>query len=173
MKKYNLSNIMKRAWELVKKTKMTISSALKKAWEEAKHTMIKFEKMAKVAIRNKGEINPNCGKEHDDESNYLVFRLWEKNGYRRIYANNYKKASVGTYLKGFPMLKDQTICDTNKKVTSSDSCGIKSLFMLLFKKHGMFFQFSNDWFCIHLAAVRNVCRKTCKNAKWNENPLFG
>ena len=36
MKKYNLSNIMKRAWELVKKSGMTISSGLRKAWEEAK-----------------------------------------------------------------------------------------------------------------------------------------
>lgn len=36
MKKYNLSNIMKRAWELVKKSAMTISSGLKKAWREAK-----------------------------------------------------------------------------------------------------------------------------------------
>lgn len=38
MKKYNLSNIMKRAWELVKKAGMTISSGLKKAWKEAKNT---------------------------------------------------------------------------------------------------------------------------------------
>ena len=36
MKKYNLSKIMKRAWELVKTAGMTISSGLKKAWEEAK-----------------------------------------------------------------------------------------------------------------------------------------
>ena len=36
MRKYNLSKIMKRAWELVKKSGMTISSGLKKAWEEAK-----------------------------------------------------------------------------------------------------------------------------------------
>ena len=35
--KYNLSNIMKRAWELVKKAGMTISSGLKKAWKEAKN----------------------------------------------------------------------------------------------------------------------------------------
>lgn len=34
--KYNLSNIMKRAWELVKKAAMTISEGLKKAWAEAK-----------------------------------------------------------------------------------------------------------------------------------------
>lgn len=36
MKKYNLSNIMKRAWELVKKVGFGISEALKKAWSEAK-----------------------------------------------------------------------------------------------------------------------------------------
>ena len=37
MKKYNLSKIMKRAWELGKKAGMTISSGLKKAWKEAKN----------------------------------------------------------------------------------------------------------------------------------------
>lgn len=36
MKKYNLSKIMKRAWELVKKVGFGISEALKKAWNEAK-----------------------------------------------------------------------------------------------------------------------------------------
>lgn len=40
MKKYNLSNIMKRAWALVKKAGMTISSGLKKAWKEAKEIKI-------------------------------------------------------------------------------------------------------------------------------------
>lgn len=38
MKKYNLSKIMKRAWELVKKVGETLSSGLKKAWKEAKST---------------------------------------------------------------------------------------------------------------------------------------
>lgn len=37
MKKYNLSKIMKRAWELVKKAGLCISEGLKKAWKEAKH----------------------------------------------------------------------------------------------------------------------------------------
>ena len=36
MKKYNRSEIMKRAWVLVKKENMDISSALKKSWKEAK-----------------------------------------------------------------------------------------------------------------------------------------
>lgn len=62
MKKYNLSAIMKRAWELVKKAKMAISSALKIAWKEAKLKEVKdmpeltgSEKQVKWAneIRNK------------------------------------------------------------------------------------------------------------------------
>ena len=36
MKKYDLSKIMKRAWELVKKMALTMSAALKRAWAEAK-----------------------------------------------------------------------------------------------------------------------------------------
>lgn len=36
MKRYNLSSIMRRAWQLVKKAGMTISCGLKKAWKEAK-----------------------------------------------------------------------------------------------------------------------------------------
>ena len=38
MKKYDLSKIMKRAWELVKNFGMTISEGLKKAWAEAKRS---------------------------------------------------------------------------------------------------------------------------------------
>ena len=37
MRKYNLSAIMKRAWELVKKAGLSISQALKKSWMEAKN----------------------------------------------------------------------------------------------------------------------------------------
>ena len=40
MKKYNLSKIMKRAWELVKKMGLSISEGLKKAWREAKEVKI-------------------------------------------------------------------------------------------------------------------------------------
>ena len=36
MKKYNLSKIMKRAWEMVKNAGFGISAALKRAWKEAK-----------------------------------------------------------------------------------------------------------------------------------------
>ena len=34
MKKYNLSEIMKRAWEMVKKAGFGLSEALKKSWKE-------------------------------------------------------------------------------------------------------------------------------------------
>lgn len=40
--KYNMSKIMRRAWELVKKMGMTISEGLKKAWKEAKGTAKKM-----------------------------------------------------------------------------------------------------------------------------------
>lgn len=97
MKKYNLSNIMKRAWELVKEFKITISSGLKKAWKEAKEAMnkIKFNSVAKVATVENGEINPYCGTEYDSESNYYTFKLWQKGSYNRIYINDYKRRTVG------------------------------------------------------------------------------
>ena len=50
MKKYNLSNIMKRAWEMVKKLGFGISEALKKAWKEAK--AMKEEIIKMTVVRN-------------------------------------------------------------------------------------------------------------------------
>ena len=92
MKKYNLSNIMKRAWELVKKAGMSISSGLKKAWDEAKKELKKvvFSGKAKVLQIEKGE--PKLGA---SDSDYLYFHLWEGKKKRRIYANDYKGRSVG------------------------------------------------------------------------------
>lgn len=52
--------------------------------------------MIKVPIINsRGEINPYCGTSKDSPSNYLYFSLWEKGPYKRVYANDYKKRSVG------------------------------------------------------------------------------
>lgn len=97
MKKYNLSNIMKRAWELVKKAGMTISAGLKKAWKEAKEIMekIKFEKTAKVAKIINGKQPMYVGTEFDSDSNYFTFNLWERGSLRRIYINDYRRRSVG------------------------------------------------------------------------------
>lgn len=43
MKKYNLSKIMKRAWELVKKAGLCISEGLKLAWKEAKEKKVLWD----------------------------------------------------------------------------------------------------------------------------------
>lgn len=97
MKKYNLSNIMKRAWELVKTAGMNISAGLKKAWKEAKKMgeKIKFEGRAKIAKIINGKANPYIGTEYDDESNYFTFNLWKKGNHKRIYINDYKRRSMG------------------------------------------------------------------------------
>lgn len=57
MKKYDLSKIMKRAWELVKKAALSISEGLKKAWKEAKNMNLKeqlIEKLSKIASEKEG-----------------------------------------------------------------------------------------------------------------------
>jgi hypothetical protein len=83
MRKYNLSNIMKRAWELVKKAGMTISSGLKKAWEEAKTIEKKiFEGRMEMTVP-------------EADNNTVSVRLWKKGSYKRIYFNDYKNRAVG------------------------------------------------------------------------------
>ena len=69
MKKYNLSNIMKRAWELVKKEGLCISEGLKLAWKEAKNMK---ETMEEKLIR-------------------LGYKVWEKGDMKRIYINDFQK----------------------------------------------------------------------------------
>ena len=97
MKKYNLSAIMKRAWELVKKAGLSISEGLKKAWKEAKKATkkIKFNGYAAVPKLSNGETNPCIGTDYDRKCNYLYFSLWEKYGKKRIYINDYKRRTVG------------------------------------------------------------------------------
>ena len=93
MTKYNLHDIMLRAWELVKKTGITISEGLRKAWKESKESMskIKFEGYAKV-------LKP--GYPGVSESNFLFFKRWQKNGKNRIYVNDYKRRTIGFFENG-------------------------------------------------------------------------
>lgn len=90
MKKYNLSKIMKRAWELVKKLGLSISEGLKKAWKEAKNIKEKFNKVAKIQ---------KTGMLYNSECDFLTFKLWEKYGKKRIYINDYKGRTIG-FLEG-------------------------------------------------------------------------
>ena len=69
MKKYNLSNIMKRAWELVKKAGLCISEGLKLAWKEAK----------------------NMGETMEEKLIRLGYKVWEKGDMKRIYINDFQK----------------------------------------------------------------------------------
>ncbi len=83
MKKYNLSNIMKRAWELVKKAGLCISEGLKLAWKEAKHmgeiTKGSVKQIAWAQDIKEGVIKAlNLSLEINKENGYLV-SIREKN----------------------------------------------------------------------------------------------
>lgn len=97
MKKYNLSNIMKRAWEIVKQAAETMSEALKQAWKEAKDMMekIKFEGRARIAKIYNGEISQTVGTDNESESDFYTFNLWEHGAMKRIYINDYKRRGMG------------------------------------------------------------------------------
>ena len=82
--KYNLSKIMKRAWELVKKSGMTISSGLKKAWEEAKHVTAK-----KVF---KGHLEMMA----PEANNTVSINLWEKVNHVAHYMDGFAKMYIPT-----------------------------------------------------------------------------
>ncbi len=83
MKKYNLSQIMKKAWSLVKGLGMTMSSALKEAWREAKslkaQLIVKLEAIA-------AEANS-----HDNGYHYNVYmKDWANYGKSRTYFSIYE-----------------------------------------------------------------------------------
>lgn len=78
MKKYNLSEIMKRAWEMVKKAGLSISEGLRKAWKEAKS-------LKQQLIRKLEAIAEEAGS-HDNGYHYEVsVRDWENYGKSRTY----------------------------------------------------------------------------------------
>ena len=79
MKKYNLSTIMTRAWELVKKMGMTISAGLKQAWAEAKAVAIK------MIDRVIAELKDLIADAVDCYDYRISTNLWEKYGKSRTY----------------------------------------------------------------------------------------
>lgn len=86
MKKYNLSKIMKRAWELVRKAGLSISEGLKKAWREAKNIKEKLSGSVKIQKFDSLGIS---------DSHFFTFNLWEKYGKKRVYVNDYKRRTIG------------------------------------------------------------------------------
>lgn len=82
MKKYNLSKIMKRAWELVKTAGMTISSGLKKAWKEAKEMKENLVEELKANLEEMmyNDYHINLGADREVQS-----KKWEKGESKREY----------------------------------------------------------------------------------------
>lgn len=82
MKKYNLSNIMKRAWEFVKKAGLSISEGLKKAWQEAKKVEENIIDTLKSNLEDMlyGNKYINLGIER-----VVSEKLWEKGSKKRTY----------------------------------------------------------------------------------------
>lgn len=89
MKKYNLSKIMKRAWELVKRLGFGISEALKKAWKEAKILQTWED------LQNKAD--EYCA---NNRSRWTVSH-WEKYGYNRYYINIWKNGRKYGHAAGY------------------------------------------------------------------------
>lgn len=76
--KYNKSKIMKRAWELVKKSALAISEGLRQAWAEAK-APVKFKNGMRIQVG----------------SAYYDLRRWTKYGNDRVYINDSTRKGAG------------------------------------------------------------------------------
>lgn len=82
MKKYNLSKIMKDAWNLFREKFGSFADCLRKAWA-----------IAKVPVKKPFDGSVTI--------NGFEFNLWENYGKRRIYINNYSgsnKSNRGGYI---------------------------------------------------------------------------
>lgn len=82
MKKYNLSNIMKRAWVLVKNFGLVISEALKKSWKEAKAMEENLVEKLKANLEDMmySDYHITAGSNRE-----VWIKKWEKNGAKRKY----------------------------------------------------------------------------------------
>lgn len=131
MKKYNLSKIMKRAWEMVKKAGFGISAALKRAWKEAKEgrKMTGTEKQisfASALIEKMNEqfdlIVADCKVKNPEKVS-----MWEscKSGYNKIMSESYA-GNVIDALRGLDETSYQTYYKGlmyNVRHSSDNMCG--------------------------------------------------
>lgn len=82
MKKYDLSKIMRRAWELVKAFGITVSAGLKKAWQEAKNLKDNIVETLKANLEKMMYADYHI---HAGAERKVSAKLWEKNGNKRMY----------------------------------------------------------------------------------------
>lgn len=88
MKKYNLSKIMKRAWEMRKSYSaraLTFGQCLKRAWNEAK--MEYQNTLVPKTFKNGMEITV--------DGHTRTLSRWSKGGYDRVYINGGSKKGDG------------------------------------------------------------------------------
>lgn len=92
--KYNLSQIMKKAWELFRKAEITFSEALHRVWLSAKAVEINQNRIerAKAAAEVKEETNTwsewkKLGYEviHGSRALFGVDLIWGSKGYGAVY----------------------------------------------------------------------------------------
>lgn len=112
MKNYNLSKIMKRAWELVKMEGMDISSALKKSWKEARETKESLIETLKSNLEDMAYSNTSINLGIDRQ---VSAKVWEKGENKRTYlAINCYTASgrfKGSYKCGYvDMTTNEYVC---------------------------------------------------------------
>ena len=94
MKKYDLSKIMKRAWELVKNVDMTISEGLKKAWSEAK---VSAENLVEKLVENLNNMAYNDYHIRAGVEREAISKVWEKNGMKRAYLTIVCRSLTGNF----------------------------------------------------------------------------
>ncbi len=105
MKKYDLSKIMKRAWELVKKVGFGISEALKSAWKEAKEM---------ASAKTWDEIEKAADKYCEGSRYYWTVSRWQKCGHDRAYINIRRKNSQCQTPAGYwDMKEDKYVSPSN------------------------------------------------------------
>lgn len=119
MKKYNLSKIMKRAWELVKVDGMEISSALKKSWKEEKD--MKEENIIETLTANLEDMAYNDYHINAGVDRQVVARKKEDRTYLTIACYTANGRFKGSYKCGYvDMVTNEYVCGRYDDVNAAD-----------------------------------------------------
>lgn len=119
MKKYNLSEIMKKAWILVKKVGYTMSEALKSAWKDAKRKAEEKEFKESLKSIKKVQFTGYAEVQCKEAWATYTFKRWTKYGKDRIYISYRNKRSVG-YID----LETGNLCDFCDTASSCEALEI-------------------------------------------------
>ena len=124
MKKYNLSNIMKRAWELVKTIGCSISDGLKKAWSEAKSMKERLiKRMELLDAKEEGIAGFHYEVKVNDWENYAKSRTYFSIFRTRSNSTHRSEYKFGNY----DNQADKYVPDKNDLTKNYDLCGSKTM----------------------------------------------